>query len=160
MPAITEPKLISGNANLSLAKAIAPLTDRWPPPPLALSPVPFEPSEDTLTPAAADRLNDQVWALQRWGAASAEAVVFLPTASAAQSFNENSPGHVRASAVAAEHQAKRAEECRELRNKLASIPEGRSYYRKEADGQRSYYSDEQVDTARQQLQSRVSERCS
>lgn len=66
----------------------------------------------------------------------------------------------QASAVAAENQAKRAEECRELRNKLASIPEGRSYYRKEANGERSYYSDEQVDTARQQLQSRVSERCS
>jgi hypothetical protein len=66
----------------------------------------------------------------------------------------------QASANAAEQQAKRAEECRELRNKLASIPEGRSYYRAEADGQRSYYSDEQVDTARQQLQSRVSERCS
>ena len=66
----------------------------------------------------------------------------------------------QASANVAEQQAKRAEECRELRNKLASIPEGRSYYRAEADGQRSYYSDEQVDTARQQLQSRVSERCS
>ena len=66
----------------------------------------------------------------------------------------------QASAVAAENQAKRAEECRELRKRLASIPEGRSYYRTEADGQRSYYSDEQVDTARQQLQSRVSERCS
>ncbi|HZX17872.1 MAG TPA: DUF4124 domain-containing protein [Pseudomonas sp.] len=67
---------------------------------------------------------------------------------------------VQASAVAAENQAKRAEECRELRNKLAAIPEGRSYYRKEANGERSYYSDEQVDTARQQLQSRVAERCS
>jgi hypothetical protein len=33
---------------------------------------------------------------------SADAVVFLPTAAAAQSFNETSPGHVRASAVAAE----------------------------------------------------------
>jgi hypothetical protein len=66
----------------------------------------------------------------------------------------------QASVAASERQAKRAEECRQLRNKLASIPEGRSYYRKEADGQRSYYSDEQVDTARQQLQSRVSERCS
>ena len=66
----------------------------------------------------------------------------------------------QASADAAERQAKRAEECRELRNRLASIPEGRRYYRPEADGQRSYYSDEQVDTARQQLQSRVSERCS
>ncbi|CAN7248941.1 DUF4124 domain-containing protein [Pseudomonas sp. LjRoot71] len=66
----------------------------------------------------------------------------------------------QASAVAAENQAKRAEECRELRRQLASIPEGRSYYRTEADGQRSFYSDEQVDTARQQLQNRVSERCS
>jgi hypothetical protein len=66
----------------------------------------------------------------------------------------------QAAQVAAERQAKRAEECRELRNRLASIPEGRSYYRNDADGQRSYYSDEQVDTARQQLQNRVSERCS
>lgn len=66
----------------------------------------------------------------------------------------------QASALAAERQAKRAEECRELRKQLASIPQGRSYYRTEADGQRSYYSDEQVDTARQQLQGRVAERCS
>lgn len=66
----------------------------------------------------------------------------------------------QASVVTAERQAKRAEECRELRSRLASIPEGRSYYRAEADGQRSYYSDKQVDTARLQLQSRVAERCS
>lgn len=66
----------------------------------------------------------------------------------------------QASVVAAERQARRAAECRELRRKLAAIPEGRSYYHREADGQRSYYSDEQVETARQQLQSRVSERCS
>ncbi|WP_339412795.1 DUF4124 domain-containing protein [Pseudomonas sp. EA_35y_Pfl2_R5] len=66
----------------------------------------------------------------------------------------------QASAVAADNQAKRAEECRELRKKLASIPEGRSYYRTEANGERSYYSDDQLDTARQQLQSRMSERCS
>ncbi|MBU0809719.1 MAG: DUF4124 domain-containing protein [Gammaproteobacteria bacterium] len=66
----------------------------------------------------------------------------------------------QASAVAAEQRTKRAQECRELRKRLASIPEGRSYYRDEADGQRSYYSDKQIDTARQQLQGRVSERCS
>lgn len=66
----------------------------------------------------------------------------------------------QASAVAAEQQTKRAQECRELRKRLASIPEGRNYYRDEADGQRSYYSDKQMDTARQQLQGRVSERCS
>lgn len=66
----------------------------------------------------------------------------------------------QASVVAAEQQAKRTRECRELRNRLASIPEGRSYYRTEANGQRSYYSEEQVDTARQQLRERVAERCS
>ncbi|WP_339907243.1 DUF4124 domain-containing protein [Pseudomonas guineae] len=66
----------------------------------------------------------------------------------------------QASAVATERQVKRAQECRELSKRLASIPEGRSYYRDEADGQRSYYSDKQIDTARQQLQSRVAERCS
>lgn len=66
----------------------------------------------------------------------------------------------QASAVAAERQAKRATECRELRSQLASMPEGRRYYRPEADGQRSYYTDDQLDTARQQLRNRVSERCS
>jgi hypothetical protein len=66
----------------------------------------------------------------------------------------------QASVAAAEQQAKRADECRKLRSKLASIPEGRSYYRTDKDGQRSYYSDEQIDTARQQLLSQVSERCS
>jgi hypothetical protein len=66
----------------------------------------------------------------------------------------------QAAVVAAERQAKRAEECRELRKKLTSIAEGRSYYRTAADGQRSYYSDEQVDAARQQLQRQVIERCS
>lgn len=66
----------------------------------------------------------------------------------------------QAQVSAAERQAKRADECRQLRQKLASIPEGRSYYRTEADGQRSYYSDEQIDTTRQQLQGKVLERCS
>jgi len=66
----------------------------------------------------------------------------------------------QASVVAAERQAKRAEECHELRRQLAAIPEGRSYYRTEANGQRRYYSDDQVDTARQQLQKQVSQRCS
>ncbi|MGB4073587.1 DUF4124 domain-containing protein [Pseudomonas sp.] len=66
----------------------------------------------------------------------------------------------QASAEALKRQAERQEECAKLRNSLAEIPEGYSYYRSEADGERSYYSDEEVDTARQQLQSRVSERCS
>jgi hypothetical protein len=67
---------------------------------------------------------------------------------------------VKAQAAASERQSKRAAECQQLRQKLAEIPEGYAYYRTDADGQRSYYSDEQVDTARQQLQSQVSDRCS
>jgi len=67
---------------------------------------------------------------------------------------------VKAQAAASERQSKRAAECQQLRQKLAEIPEGYVYYRTDADGQRSYYSDEQVDTARQQLQNQVSDRCS
>lgn len=66
----------------------------------------------------------------------------------------------QASAETLKRRAERQEECTKLRNALAEIPEGYSYYRPDADGERSYYSDKEVDTARQQLQSRVSERCS
>ncbi|MGA1342358.1 MAG: DUF389 domain-containing protein [Hyphomonas sp.] len=62
----------------------------------------LEPEASALTPVQVSFISDLAWALRRWGAASAEVVVFLPTASAAQAFNETSPGHVRASAVAAE----------------------------------------------------------
>lgn len=116
--------------------------------------------------------NGQVHFSQRPAAAGAEKVEVKPQVverdqltrereeRANRFYDARREEQAQASVNAAEQQAKRAEECRELRNKLASIPEGRSYYRAEADGQRSYYSDEQVDTARQQLQSRVSERCS
>ncbi|NQD92239.1 DUF4124 domain-containing protein [Pseudomonas sp. CrR25] len=66
----------------------------------------------------------------------------------------------QASTAAAERQATRDKECSELRRRLAQIPEGRRYYRTEADGERNYYSDEQLDAARRQLHDRVSERCS
>jgi hypothetical protein len=66
----------------------------------------------------------------------------------------------QAAAQSAERQAKRAQECRELRRKLAQMPEGFRYYHDEADGQRSFYSDEEMDAARRQLRDRVSERCS
>jgi hypothetical protein len=66
----------------------------------------------------------------------------------------------QASVVSVERQALRAKECAELRNRLAQIPEGRRYFHTEASGERSYYSDEQLDAARRQLHDRVSERCS
>jgi uncharacterized hydrophobic protein (TIGR00271 family) len=62
----------------------------------------FDPEATALTPVQVSLIADLAWALQRWGAASADVLVFLPTASAAQSFNETSPDHVRASAVAVE----------------------------------------------------------
>jgi len=65
----------------------------------------------------------------------------------------------QAAAAAAERRAKRDQECGELRRRLAQIPEGRRYYRSEANGERSYYSDEQLDAARRQLRDQVAERC-
>ena len=75
-------------------------------------------------------------------------------------FDARREEQAQASAVAAERQAKRAAECQELRRRLDNIPEGYSYYRTDANGEREYYSDQQVDTARQQLQSQVADRCS
>lgn len=65
----------------------------------------------------------------------------------------------QAAAAAAERRAKRDQECGELRRRLAQIPEGRRYYHSEANGERSYYSDEQLDAARRQLRDQVAERC-
>ena len=65
-----------------------------------------------------------------------------------------------ATAQSAELRAKRNEECNELRRRLAQVPEGFRYYRSEANDQRTYYSDEEMDAARRQLRDRVSERCS
>lgn len=75
-------------------------------------------------------------------------------------FDARREEQAQASAAVAEKKSQRADECLQLRKKLASIPEGRTYYHSETDGQRSYYSDEQLDNARQQLRARVSERCS
>lgn len=116
--------------------------------------------------------NGQVHFGQRPAAAGAEKVEVKPQlverdplASERQArtnrfYDARREEQAQASSVAAERQAERATECRELRSQLASIPEGRRYYRSEADGQRSYYTDDQLDTARQQLRNRVSERCS
>ncbi|MDP2244666.1 DUF4124 domain-containing protein [Pseudomonas sp.] len=66
---------------------------------------------------------------------------------------------VQASLASAERQARRTQECGELRNRLAQIAEGRRYFHAEANGERTYYSDEQLDAARRQLRDQVSERC-
>jgi hypothetical protein len=65
----------------------------------------------------------------------------------------------QAAAAAAEQREARAAECRDLHRRLAQIPEGFSYYRTDANGERIYYSDEETDTARRQLRTRIAERC-
>ncbi|MGG2396637.1 DUF4124 domain-containing protein [Pseudomonas sp. SH1-B] len=66
----------------------------------------------------------------------------------------------QAASAAATQRQERANECRDLRRRLAQIPEGFSYYRTGADGKRIYYSDEETDTARRQLRDRIAQRCS
>ncbi len=66
-------------------------------------------------------------------------------------------------AQAAEQQAKlqaeRRQECRELRDKLSQLEHGGAFYRTDAEGERHYYSDAQVEQAKQQLRSRLSSHC-
>ncbi|WAJ39068.1 DUF4124 domain-containing protein [Pseudomonas sp. GOM7] len=66
----------------------------------------------------------------------------------------------RAAEQAAQQREQRASECRELRQRMAQLPEGYSYYREEANGERIYYSDDELDTARRQIRERIAERCS
>lgn len=65
----------------------------------------------------------------------------------------------QSAATAAAQRAERASECQDLRRRLAQIPEGFSYYRTDANGERIYYSDEETDTARRQLRERIAQRC-
>nr|WP_256833455.1 DUF4124 domain-containing protein [Pseudomonas oleovorans] len=66
----------------------------------------------------------------------------------------------QAAAAATAQREERANECRDLRRRLAQIPEGFSYYRTDANGERIYYSDEETDAARRQLRERIAQRCS
>ena len=72
------------------------------PPRTELPPVSFAEGAETLPPEEVARVADLAWVLQRWGVREVELAAFLPAASAANSFNANTPGHRRASAVAAE----------------------------------------------------------
>jgi uncharacterized hydrophobic protein (TIGR00271 family) len=72
------------------------------PPRTELPAIEFTADSEALTPAQAALVGDLAWVLRRWGAAQVEVVAVLPTAGAAQAFNETTPGHRRASAIAAE----------------------------------------------------------
>lgn len=74
-------------------------------------------------------------------------------------FDARREEQAQAAAAATERKAQQEKECGELRRQLAGIPEGWRYYKTDASGERSYYSDTEVDTARRQLNDRISERC-
>ena len=65
----------------------------------------------------------------------------------------------QAAAAASAQREERASECGDLRRRLAQMPEGYSYYRTGANGERIYYSDEETDAARRQLRERIAQRC-
>lgn len=74
-------------------------------------------------------------------------------------FEARREEQAQASAAATERKNQQEKECGELRRQLAGIPEGWRYYKTDANGERSYYSDAEVDTARRQLNDRISSRC-
>ena len=71
------------------------------PPAGVLPPVRFAPGEETLAADAATLVRDQAWALQRWSTGAVDVVAYVPTALAAQTFDERALGYRRAEAVAA-----------------------------------------------------------
>ncbi len=75
-------------------------------------------------------------------------------------FDARRQEQAQASAAAAEQQARKEQQCAELRRSLEQVPEGFSYYRTEANGERSYYSDEEIDAKRRQLRERLAQNCS
>lgn len=116
--------------------------------------------------------NGQVHFGQRPGSAAAEAVTVDPQvverdaatrereARTQRFYDARREEQARAAAQASERKASKARECSELRSRLANIPEGRRYFKAEADGQRSYYSDAELDAARRELRNQLVLHCS
>lgn len=65
----------------------------------------------------------------------------------------------QAEAKSAEAQAKRAQECKQLREQLADIQRGGRYFVTEKNGERTWIDEKEVDDARNRLSSRIAERC-
>jgi hypothetical protein len=116
--------------------------------------------------------NGQVHFDQRPAGAGAEPVEVKPQvverdaatrerqARSARFYEARRQEQAQASAESAERQQARAQKCNGLRNALARMPEGRRYFRSEANGERSYYSDEELDAARRRLREQLAEGCS
>ena len=59
----------------------------------------------------------------------------------------------------AQKNAKRNEECSKLRQSLAELEQGGVFFSQDAQGERTYYSDQQVEAARSKLAAKLSSHC-
>lgn len=59
----------------------------------------------------------------------------------------------------AQKNAKRNEECSKLRQSLAELEQGGVFFSQDAQGERTYYSDQQVEAARSNLAAKLSSNC-
>jgi hypothetical protein len=64
-----------------------------------------------------------------------------------------------ASSLATEQQAKRAEQCRQARLQRERLPLGRTFFSTQANGERRYYSEQEVDAARRKADQLIKEQC-
>lgn len=64
-----------------------------------------------------------------------------------------------AKAPSDEKQAQRRQACEQMRNRLSQLSHGGRYFSTDAEGDRVYYSDEEIGAARRQLASRISQNC-
>jgi hypothetical protein len=56
-------------------------------------------------------------------------------------------------------QAKSAQECQQLREQYAQLEHGGTFYKVDAQGERQYYNQAQIDSARSRLKTRLAQRC-
>ncbi|MGN2622047.1 DUF4124 domain-containing protein [Stutzerimonas balearica] len=65
----------------------------------------------------------------------------------------------QAAASAAAELAEREQECTVLEERLARLQLGGRYFRNNAEGERVYYSESEIEAARRQLATRIQQRC-
>lgn len=58
-----------------------------------------------------------------------------------------------------QQQAKSAQECQQLREQYAELAQGGTFYKVDAQGERKYYDEAQLDSARSRLKARLAQRC-
>ncbi|MDF3931580.1 DUF4124 domain-containing protein [Pseudomonas citronellolis] len=76
-----------------------------------------------------------------------------------QFYEARTQEQASANSRAAEQQAKVDAQCAQLRDQLATLEHGGRYYSTDASGERVYYTDAQIDTARRSLAARLEQGC-